>query len=229
MRAKLLRGELRSGDPLEECLLGWQFKFSPEQLLEVFERLAREGVVETVPDGKYRVREFTDRDIYDAIELKSVLEGTAARLAATRLESLGELKAIRSFHTRMVALIQRHKSSPRFWTQPSDDLILFSRLNAGFPQGLVDLSKSRMIESAVERIHAIPFSLPSALTIPVGSEDIPQIAMEQHAGILDAIARRQPDLAERLTRQHALAVLRNVELAREGEGHGEEKKIKIAK
>jgi GntR family transcriptional regulator, vanillate catabolism transcriptional regulator len=229
VRAKLLRGELRSGDLLEECLLESQFRLSREQILQVFEQLALEDVLEAAPDGKFRVREFTDRDIYDAVELQSVLEGAAARLAAMRLESLSDLKTIRSCHTRMVALIKRHKSSPRFWTQPSEDLIVYSRLNAGFHQGLIDLSKSRLIAAAAERIHAIPFSSPAAITIPVGSEDIPQIAMEQHAGILDAIARRQPELAERLARQHALAALRNLELDLEGRRHGEEKKLKIAK
>ena len=46
--------------------------------------LEHEGLVEVRDGGGYSVREFTRRDIDDAIELRGVLEGTAARLAAER-------------------------------------------------------------------------------------------------------------------------------------------------
>ena len=49
--------------------------------------LEHEGLLETLPGGGFVVREFTRTDINDSIELRGVLEGTAARLAAERLEA----------------------------------------------------------------------------------------------------------------------------------------------
>ena len=53
--------------------------------------LAHEGLLEPLPGGGFVVRSFTRADVSDAIELRGVLEGTAARLAAERLESADEL------------------------------------------------------------------------------------------------------------------------------------------
>ncbi len=57
--------------------------------------LEHEGLLETLPGGGFVVREFTRTDIDDAIELRGVLEGTAARLAAERLDSEEELEPLR--------------------------------------------------------------------------------------------------------------------------------------
>ena len=58
---------------------------------EALSRLAHEGLLYAAGTGRYRVREFTMSDVRDAIELRGVLEGTAARLAAERLSKPEEL------------------------------------------------------------------------------------------------------------------------------------------
>ena len=216
LRAQLLRGEILPGAPLKENDLAGKASLPVDQIRQAFQMLTMEGLVERSASGKYRAREFSDRDIYDAIELQSVLEGTAARLGAMRLRRTSELNKIRHYHREMCKMINRRKASPQFWSKPSRDLIRYAELNVGFHEALVDLAKSRMISSAAERIHAIPFSSPRSVTIAAGSEDIPGIAMEQHGAIIDAIAQRQPEVAERLARQHVLLILRNVELDLEG-------------
>ena len=47
-------------------------------------RLAEEGLLDRVNSGGFVVRTFGFADVVDAIELRGVLEGTAARLAAER-------------------------------------------------------------------------------------------------------------------------------------------------
>ena len=73
--------------------------------------LEHEGLLETLPGGGFVVREFTRTDIDDAIELRGVLEGTAARLAAERLESEDELEPLRELLPRA----GRDRSRPRAW------------------------------------------------------------------------------------------------------------------
>jgi len=212
LRAKLFRGEYRPGEQLQEATLASELSLPKRDIHGIFEQLTIEGLVEVSEAKHFVVRDFTDRDIYDVIELQSVLEGTAARFAAARVSHPSELRTIRTCHQKMVALINKHRSSPRFWAKPSPDLVSYSRLNGAFHNALVDMAKSPLLKSAVERIRTIPFASPMSVTIQAGSEDIPKIAMQQHGAIIDAIEKHQPELAERLARQHALMALRNVEL-----------------
>ena len=212
LRARLFRGEFRAGEHLHEATLASELSLSKREIPLILEHLILEGLIEVSPAKHLVVRDFTDRDIYDVIELQSVLEGTAARFAAARLAHPSELRTIRTCHEKMVALINKHRSSPRFWAKPSPDLVSYSRLNGAFHNALVDMAKSPSLKSAVERIRTIPFASPMSVTIQAGSEDIPKIAMQQHGAIIDAIEKHQPELAERLARQHALMALRNVEL-----------------
>src|SRR3954469_8591383 len=63
--------------------------------------LEHEGLLELLPGGGYAVREFTRRDIDDAIDLRGVLEGTAVRFAAERGTSKRTLSALRALNAKM--------------------------------------------------------------------------------------------------------------------------------
>ena len=52
-------------------------------------------MLEALPSGGFRVREFAIADIWDVIEVRGVLEGTAARFAAERLSEPDELLRLR--------------------------------------------------------------------------------------------------------------------------------------
>ena len=49
-----------------------------------FEQLVREGYLEQLPRRGFRVRSLTPRDFSEAIDVRGVLEGMAARLVAER-------------------------------------------------------------------------------------------------------------------------------------------------
>ena len=85
--------------------------------------LEHEGLLETLPGGGFVVREFTRTDIDDAIELRGVLEGTAARLAAERLESEDELESLRDLCRELDAVVR---------TQSFETFMEYLRLNEEF-------------------------------------------------------------------------------------------------
>src|SRR5438552_9847387 len=72
LRAQLLRGEILPGTPLKEVDLAARAHLPVDQIHQAFQMLTLEGLVERSASGKFRAREFSDRDIYDAIELQSV-------------------------------------------------------------------------------------------------------------------------------------------------------------
>src|SRR5207237_6449347 len=93
------------------------------------ERLAHEGLLEPYPTGGFIVRGFTLDDVWDSIEIRGTLEGTAARLAAERLASDADLEALRKYQNEMDAIgIPTTESFP-----------LYLELNDAFHEEIVRL------------------------------------------------------------------------------------------
>ncbi len=67
--------------------------------------LEHEGLLSELPGGGYVVRQFTQEDISDAIELRGVLEGTAARFAAERGAAPRDLRALRKVNDAIEELV----------------------------------------------------------------------------------------------------------------------------
>ena len=85
LRELVLDGEFSPGERVPEIGLAKRLGVSRTPLRLALSTLAHEGLLEPLPGGGFVVRAFTLRDVTDAIELRGVLEGTAARLAAERL------------------------------------------------------------------------------------------------------------------------------------------------
>src|SRR5690606_4832777 len=84
LRKKILGGELPGGTRLFEVPLAEELEISRTPLRDAMSRLAEEGLLERAKSGGFVVRQFTFGDVIDAIEIRGVMEGTAARLAAER-------------------------------------------------------------------------------------------------------------------------------------------------
>jgi GntR family transcriptional regulator, vanillate catabolism transcriptional regulator len=172
--------------------------------------LAHEGFLETLPGGGFVVREFTRADIDDAIELRGVLEGTAARLAAERLESNEELEPLRE-RCRELDPIVRDPSMETF--------IEYLRLNQEFHVAFRELAKSPQLTRALDHALAVPFAPPSALVMVHAalpeSWEIFLVAQHQHYALVDAISRREGARADAIAREHARIARRNLDVALE--------------
>lgn len=163
------------------------------------DRLAHEGLLEVSPSGGFVVRSFTLSDIWDAIEMRGVLEGTAARLAAERLAGEHELDAIRQSMSEMNAYLG-----------PVSSVDSFSRyldLNDAFHGAVIRLAKSPMLVRSLDQVLALPFAQPSSVvfarTKMPATEQMFAIGQEHHRVILDAIERRQGARAEATAREHS--------------------------
>src|SRR6476469_9358397 len=95
LRAILLRGEFGRGERISELPLVARLGTSRTPIRLALERLAHIGMLDVLPGGGFTVRGFTLAEALDAIELRGVLEGTAARFAAERLRDESELDGLR--------------------------------------------------------------------------------------------------------------------------------------
>ena len=207
LRELVLKGQFAPGEHLSEPQLVARLGVSRTPVREALSRLAHEGLLYTAETGRYRVREFTMGDVRDAIELRGVLEGTAARLPAERLMKADELETIREVQARLDAI--KHITVDTFGA--------YMELNESFHAELVSLAKSAMLRRSVEHVKTLPFASPSALVfarskLPRAAEMI-LVGREQHHAILDAVERRQGTRAEALAREHAQLSWRNLEIS----------------
>ena len=209
MRELLLRGEFRPGERLREIPLAARLKVSRTPLRLVLDRLEQEGLLAARPTGGFVAAEFSVQDIHDGIEIRGMLEGTAARLAAERLERPEDLAETRKCLANIDKLLQR-------WTSGTDSLLHYIRLNEQFHALLLDLARSAMLRRAVDRAVALPFASPNAFILGHAQKkegrEVVTISQMHHRSIVDAIANREPTRAEALAREHSRLARTSLEM-----------------
>ena len=210
LREMLVQGRFRPGERIREVPLAAELKVSRIPLHLALERLAHEGFLQIRATRGFVVQGFSTDDIYDAIELRGLLEGAAARLATERLRDPAELEPMREASHDIVNLVRNRKLTIEAFSR-------YIELNAKFHHALLTLSRSRMLARAVEQACSLPFASPSAFLnrqyIAPDLHEIFLISADQHCGIVDAIAHREGMRAEVLTREHARVARRNLENA----------------
>lgn len=217
LRGMLLRGDFQPGERISELPLVARLGVSRTPIRLALDRLAHEGLLEASPTGGFVVRAFTIEDVWDAIETRGILEGSAARLAAERLEHDSELAQLRRYRDELDAMIQKDGDPDTFAEPDIDSFARYLDLNEAFHSEIVKLAKTPMLRRVLERVNSVPFASPSAL-VYVRSKlpRAPQmfaIAHEHHRSIVDAIEHRQGARAEALAREHSLMTKHNVEFA----------------
>ncbi len=208
LRKRILSGELPGGTRLLEVHLAEQLEVSRTPVREAMSRLAEEGLLERVSSGGFAVRSFTAADVIDAIELRGILEGTAARLAAERGVPPERMDAFFDIVARLDSC---------FPGAAGEDLDFerYSELNAEFHDALARLPGSRMICEEVGRATSLPFASPSAFlpdrAAPDAFHHSLQLAQEQHRRVAEAIHAREGARAEALMREHARLARQNLD------------------
>jgi GntR family transcriptional regulator of vanillate catabolism len=199
LREMILSGALSPGERLTETAVAERLGVSRTPLRTALAQLEAEGLLNAVASGGYTVREFSVADIIDAIELRGVLEGLAARFAAehgTPAVALAELRAVLATIDRLMS--KRHDESA---------FRKYMTLNKAFHVGVQNLAGSDVLSRELARVTALPFAAPSAFvmaqSVAADAWDSLVVSHAQHHGILDAIEAREATRAEALMREHA--------------------------
>ena len=197
IRNLVLLGEFERGERISEIPLAKRLGMSRTPIRLALEQLAHMELLEIGPTGGFLVREFTIDEVRDAIALRGVLEGTAARLAAERLVHDRELEQLRACRDAL----EQHSALSL------DSIGQYMDQNESFHSAIVDLAKSAMLRRLLEHANSLPFASPSAMVFPTSMLDAADetlaLAQSQHRDIVDAIENREATRAEHLAREHA--------------------------
>lgn len=210
LRELILAGELPPGERLSELAIVERLGVSRTPVRAALARLEEEGFLEPLPSGGYAVKSFTERDIFDAIEIRGAMEGLAARFAAERTATAADLGPIKAVLAELDELLAGVKPDEA-------DFLSYIGLNARFHEALKQLAGSPTLARQIDRVNAYPFASVSSFvavqSVLPEAKTILTVAQHQHHCVVEAIERREGARAEALMREHAVLAIRNLKLA----------------
>jgi GntR family transcriptional regulator of vanillate catabolism len=213
LREMILRGELPGGQRVAEIPIAERLGVSRTPVREALMVLAQEGLLEMAGKRGYRVVEFGDKEIEDAVDLRGILEGTAARLVAEAgpgPELLSVLEACLVTGAEIV-------DSERYGV---DEDIRWAEMNSRFHRAIVEACDNRPLQGALALNDKLPFASAQALlggesrslSVAKRHREVMRLAQQDHQQVVTALRQRQGARVDALMREHARRALINVEL-----------------
>jgi DNA-binding GntR family transcriptional regulator len=143
IREAIIDGTLEPGQRLKEEELARELGISRTPIREALLMLQAEGLVDAIPNRGAMVRVHTSVDLEDLYQLRALLEGYAARRAATRITD-EEIEVLRASCERFDAL------------DSEKELREFVRENMVFHSTILDIAGSARLSSMVRRVIELP-------------------------------------------------------------------------
>jgi GntR family transcriptional regulator, trigonelline degradation regulator len=191
IREAIIGLRLTPGEPLREAAIAEQLGVSKTPIREALARLQQEGLVELTSFKGAIVSSYSPEDLQEIYELRAMLEGAAARNAAAR--SSQETRA------QLLAVLDRSRA-----LRDAGELTDLASLLGDFDQIIYEQVTNARIKALIDNLRA------HLTRIGNLTEAIPgrvEASVEEHAAIVDAIVRQDPEDAERLMRLHIASVL----------------------
>ena len=210
LRELILEGELPGGARVAEIPLSDRLGVSRTPLRLAMAQLEHEGLLEPLPGGGFAVRLFSREQVADAIDLRGLLEGAAARLAAERTQDPAQLEGVHGVVAQLDQIVGPGRLEPEAFER-------YVTLNERLHELLIAVAGSEAIAVAYRRALALPFASPSAFVLVQAELPAAQrtlyVAQRQHRELLDAITHGEGSRAEAIGREHARLARENLDLA----------------
>ncbi len=176
-------GNLHPGARLRETELAERLGISRTPVREAIRQLETDGLVVHLPRQGATIRSLDHAEVVELYEMRSVLEGTAARLAARAASDI-ELQELGSLNAAM-------SNAP---AGPAA-----RELNRQFHRSLIDAARNRFLLKSVNALQKTLLILgPTTLADP----DRAALAAREHGDVLAALLSRDGAQAEAAMRAH---------------------------
>ncbi len=192
LRADMISCKLAPGVELREAELAARFDMSKSPVRDALMRLESEGLVITLPRRGYRVAPVSLTDVLDMFHLRAALERACMERIVLQAsdQQLTELDAFRHFDASA-------------WDGG------FIAFNRAFHRRIAELGvNARMRDQLLDLIDL----LERAVQVSVASmtKGDPQVLVNEHVEIIDALQARALKKAQRLAEQHIVAAGKRV-------------------
>ncbi|MEH7119434.1 GntR family transcriptional regulator [Neobacillus vireti] len=134
---QIIKGELIPGDKLVEHIYAEEYGTSRAPVREAIYLLSIEGLVERIPRKGAVVKEYTENEIYDLLEIRNMLEMMA-------IERIGRNGIDQADLQKMTDILKEMKDKT--------EVHHYTQLNHSFHMTLVEMSKSETIKTMYSRL-----------------------------------------------------------------------------
>ena len=180
---------------LDDRQLSRSLGVSRTPIREAMTLLEQEGFLRTVPRRGIFIVRKTKKQIIEMIEMWAALESMAARLATTNASD------------EDIASLRKMFDDFRNST-PADHIHEYSDANIAFHQAIIGLSGSELMGKTIENLF---IHVRAIRRLTISQSDRAARSIVDHMRIIEALERRDTDLAGRLVRQHSLDLAAHVE------------------
>jgi DNA-binding GntR family transcriptional regulator len=192
LRKQILTLKLKPGAPLDEVSLATQFGLSRSPVRDAMARLISEGLVTILPNRTTLVTPFEIEDFPNYVSALDLIQRAVTRLAAQQRsdEDLGRIRAADAAYLEAVA---------------SGDFQRMSEMNKAFHMAIAHAGRNPYFTSYYEKLlgegqrllhlHFDYIISAASTTARLGRD---------HDEIIDAIAARKPEEAERAAHEHTM-------------------------
>lgn len=186
---RIVAGELAPGAKLNEAELAAALGVSRGPLREAFRALAQAGLVHTEKNRGVFVRQVSVEEANEIYEVRAALEREIGALAAKR--------ATREQIERLRAIVKRMRAAGR-----RRDPDAYFPLNIEFHEVLAEAAANRALAAHYRRVvNELNLYRRAALQRNV---DVIPVSTEEHAAIVEAVARGEAAAAEQLLYDHVI-------------------------
>lgn len=211
IREMILHGELTPGQRVREVELAAKLGVSRTPVRESLPILAQEGMLTQLDTRGFVVRAFTPQEIMDAIDVRGVLEGLAARMLA---EQGPPRRLIQLLHE---CLREGDEIFAKRHLLESDEA-RYGEMNKHFHFLIIEGAGSKVIADAIERNGRIPFA--AAHAIAFDNVNLPRMydylnaAHRQHHAIVQALENGEGARVAGLMYEHAYSTKASINMVR---------------
>ena len=194
----IVKGELKSGVKMSEAELTARYGVSRGSLREALRRLEARKLLTRIPHVGVRVVALTIEDVLQMYQVREVLEGMAARLAAQHAtdEEVQSLKQLLQQHQQQTEL----QTGKGYYQEEGDFDFHYRIVKASRNEVLMQMLCGELYHRV--RLYRYQFSV---------TEGRPHKAFAEHSRIIEAIESRDGELAEFLMRRHISSARKNIE------------------
>jgi len=199
LKVRIIKGDLEPGEKLLENKIAEQLGVSRTPVREALRELSAEGFVEASPNQAIIVSTVTFDEIWDLLQIRGVLEGLGANIAAKKINP----EKIEKFNKIIDQM--KHYTANNLVSEES--ILNFSRLDIEFHDLILNICGNKWLiqmynnlKNHIERFRIRSFSIPGTFSK----------SLNEHCKILDAIKKGESEVAEKLSKIHMIKAFENI-------------------
>jgi len=197
LKARIIKGDLAQGGKLFEAKIAEQLGVSRTPIREALKGLAAEGLVKMTPNQGVVVINVSIEDLQEVLQVRRVLEGRAASMAAEKIHP-EEIAKLEEIIKKMSMIISK----------PKPDVVPYSELNAEFHNLILNACGNKRLMKICNNLSSSDhrFRIRSLRNNP----ERLKYSLKEHQEIVDALKRKDSEQAEKLSKKHIENVLANI-------------------